>query len=187
VEAGASVALSDPVVLQRGTGVVRGRVISGSGAPLGGVSVVASSGIPLGQTLTVDADGSYVLRGLPVPGAYTLTFTLAGFRSETIAVSLTPAAGELTVNVPLVSLQSAAVGQVRGSDGTFLGSVPIVATSGTTVLSTLSTDPEGRFRLEGLSPGFWTFNLGEPGSPAAVLLVELASGDNDLGVISLRG
>jgi hypothetical protein len=187
VEAGASVALSDPVVLQRGTGVVRGRVISGSGAPLGGVSVVASSGIPLGQTLTVDADGSYVLRGLPVPGAYTLTFTLAGFRSETIAVSLTPAAGELTVNVPLVSLQSAAVGQVRGPDGTFLGSVPIVATSGTTVLSTLSTDPEGRFRLEGLSPGFWTFNLGEPGSPAAVLLVELVSGDNDLGVISLRG
>lgn len=186
VEAGASVALSDPVVLQRGTGVVRGRVISGSGVPLGGVSVVASSGIPLGQTLTVDADGSYVLRGLPVPGAYTLTFTLAGFRSETIAVSLTPAAGELTVNVPMVSLQAAAVGQVRGPDGAFLGSVPIVATSGTIVLSTLSTDPEGRFRLEGLSPGFWTFNLGQPGTPTAVLLIEMESGENDLGVVSLR-
>jgi hypothetical protein len=187
VEAGASVAIADPIVLQRGTGLVRGRVISGDGVPLGGVSVVASSGVPVGQTITVDADGSYVLRGLPVPGSYTLTFSLPGFRSETIAVTLTPAAGEVTVNVPLANQQSSASGQVRGTDGTFLGNVPIVATSGTTALSTLSTDPEGRFRLEGLAPGFWTLTFGDVGGPTAVVLIELISGNNDLGVVSLRG
>lgn len=187
VEAGASVALGEPVVLQRGTGLVRGRVISGDGVPLGGVSVVASSGVPVGQTVTVDADGSYVLRGLPVPGNYTLTFSLPGYRSETLAITLTPAAGEVTLNVPLVNQQSTALGQVRGPDGAFLGNVPIIASSGTSALSTLSTDPEGRFRMEGLTPGFWTFTFGEEGGPTAVVLLELDSGNNDLGVVSLRG
>lgn len=187
VEAGASVAVPDPIVLQRGTGLVRGRVISSDGVPLGGVSVVASSGVQVGQTLTVDADGSYVLRGLPVPGSYTLTFSLDGYRSETIAVSLTPELGEVTVNVPLVSQLAAVIGQVRGLDGSFLGNVPVIATSGTRAVSTLSTDPEGRFRMEGLSPGFWTLTFGELAGPTAVVLVELDSGNNDLGVVSLRG
>lgn len=186
VEAGASVALSDPIVLERGTGVVRGRVITAEGTPLGGVSVVASSGLPVGQTLTVDADGSYVLRGLPVPGTYTLTFTLEGYRSETVAVNLTSGAGEVTVNVPLVSQLAAVLGQVRGPDGNFLGNVPIVATSGINALSTLSTDPEGRFRLEGLVTGFWTLTFGESGGATAVVLVEVEGGENDLGVVSLR-
>jgi hypothetical protein len=186
VEAGESVALADPIVLQRGTGVVRGRVITADGAPLGGVSVVASSGLPVGQTLTVDADGSYVLRGLPVPGTYTLTFSLEGYRSETVAVNLSSGAGEVTVNVPLVSQLASVLGQVRGPDGTFLGSVPIVATAGTNALSTLSTDPEGRFRLEGLTTGFWTLTFGETGGPTAVVLIEIEGGENDLGVVSLR-
>jgi len=187
VEAGESVVLEEPIVLQRGTGVVRGRVITAGGVPLGGVSVLASSGLPVGQTLTVDADGSYVLRGLPVPGTYTLTFSLEGYRSETVAVNLVTGAGEVSVNVPLVSLQSAAIGQVRGVDGTFVGNVPIVATSGSAALSTLSTDPEGRFRLEGLSPGFWTLTFGEAGGPTAVVLLEVEGGENNLGVVSLRG
>ncbi len=183
---GQSVTLDQPVVLQRGTGVVRGIVTNVSGSALGGVAVVASDGTPVGQTITVDADGSYVLRGLPVPGAYTLSFSLEGYRTETIAINLVSSAGEVTINVPLRNLQSAILGQVRDSTGTYLGNVPIVATSGTNTLATLSTDPEGRFRLDGLTTGFWTFTFGEAGGASAVVLEELVAGDNDLGVVSLR-
>lgn len=60
------------------TGSLEGRVTDGSGSGLAGVRVTAASPALQGERSALSKlDGHYLLRGLP-PGAYRVTFALAG-------------------------------------------------------------------------------------------------------------
>jgi hypothetical protein len=61
----------------------------------------------------------------------------------------------------------------------------IVATSGLTSLSTLSTDPGGAFRIEGLASGWWTVTVSAPGYTNSIVLIQIGITDQDLGSIVL--
>lgn len=183
---GQSVVLPNSIVMSRGTGVVRGAVTDASGAAVGGVSITASNGAIVGQTISVDAGGEYSLAGLPAPGNYVLTFSKEGYQTETVAVRLTATSGASTVNVTLKRALSAITGQVRSEAAAPLSGVTIVATSGDLALSTLSTDPNGGFRLENVTSGWWTLTFSLDGYADTVVLVQVANADQSLGTVTMR-
>ncbi|MEY3035329.1 MAG: hypothetical protein RLZ86_1951, partial [Actinomycetota bacterium] len=183
---GESIVLPNSIVMSRGTGVVRGAVTDGSGAALGGVSITASNGAIVGQTISVDAGGEYSLAGLPAPGNYVLTFSKEGYQTETVAVRLTTTSGASTVNISLDRSLSVVTGLVKNATTTALPGVTIVATSGDLALSTLSTDPNGAFRLENVTSGWWTLTFSLEGYADTVVLVQIANADQDLGTVTMR-
>jgi hypothetical protein len=85
------------------TGIISGTVTSSDGQPLPGATISVRSAILLGTRSTVsDANGAYILKGLP-PGAYTVTFQMNGMatveRKETVEPGVsTPANAQLKVS-----------------------------------------------------------------------------------------
>lgn len=95
----ALIALASPSLFAQQTGSIQGRVTT-DGQPLPGVTVEARSTLlPQARLSTTSVTGDYRLPQLP-PGNYTVTFTLAGMRTQTrnVAVYLDQAS---TVNVNL--------------------------------------------------------------------------------------
>jgi hypothetical protein len=182
---GESVVLATSIIMSKGTGVVRGAVTDESGSALGGVSVTASNGAIVGQTISVDSGGFYSLSGLVAPGNYILTFSKEGYTTEVVGVSLSSSLGAATSNVILQKSASAITGVISASTGTAVSGATIVATSGLTSLSTLSTDPGGAFRIEGLASGWWTVTVSAPGYTNSIVLIQIGITDQDLGSIVL--
>jgi hypothetical protein len=176
--------LTTSIMMSKGTGVVRGAVTDSNGTALGGVSITASNGAIVGQTVSVDSGGFYSLSGLVAPGNYILTFSKAGFTTEVVGVSLSGSLGAATSNVVLQKSASAISGVIAAS-GSSVSGATIVATSGLTSLSTLSTDPSGAFRIEGLTSGWWTVTVSAPGFTNAIVLIQIGITDQDLGQIEL--
>jgi hypothetical protein len=72
---GEGFALTNSIIMSKGTGIVRGAVTDINRNAIGGVSVTASNGSIVGQTVSVDSGGFYSLSGLVAPGNYILTFS----------------------------------------------------------------------------------------------------------------
>jgi hypothetical protein len=123
------------VVLTAAQGSITGRVVNGSGRPLGGIEVAVlgpgsrvttqTVSIPVGfdpsiaPAGTLDATGLYPavagtwrIDGLPLPGAYTVVFDAPGVLAQSISVNLTPGAGALRSGVDAVL--NPATGSVSG-------------------------------------------------------------------------
>lgn len=182
---GESVVLTTSIIMSKGTGVVRGAVTDESGNALGGVSVTASNGAIVGQTISVDSGGFYSLSGLVAPGNYILTFSKEGYIPEVVGVALSSSLGASTSNVVLQRSSNAITGAIVNSSGTAISGATIIATSGLTSLSTLSTDPNGDFRLEGLTNGWWTVTISATGFEESVVLIQVGTVDQNLGSIAL--
>lgn len=182
---GESVVLPTSIIMSKGTGVVRGAVTDESGNALGGVSVTASNGAIVGQTISVDSGGFYSLSGLVAPGNYILTFSKEGYIPEVVGVALSSSLGASTSNVVLQRSSNAITGAIVNSTGTAISGATIIATSGLTSLSTLSTDPNGDFRLEGLTNGWWTVTISATGFQESVVLIQVGTINQDLGSIAL--
>jgi hypothetical protein len=182
---GESVVLATSIIMSKGTGVVRGAVTDESGNALGGVSVTASNGAIVGQTISVDSGGFYSLSGLVAPGNYILTFSKEGYIPEVVGVALSSSLGASTSNVVLQRSNNAITGTIVNSSGTAISGATIIATSGLTSLSTLSTDPNGDFRLEGLTNGWWTVTISATGFQESVVLIQVGTVDQNLGSIAL--
>ena len=182
---GESVVLTTSIVMSKGTGVVRGAVTDETGSALGGVSVTASNGAVVGQTISVDSGGFYSLSGLVAPGNYILTFSKEGYIPEVVGVSLSSSLGASTSNVVLQRSSNAITGSIVSSSNQAISGATIVATSGLTSLSTLSTDPNGDFRLEGLTTGWWTVTISATGFQESVVLIQVGNVDQNLGSIAL--
>jgi hypothetical protein len=182
---GESVVLTTSIVMSKGTGVVRGAVTDETGSALGGVSVTASNGAIVGQTISVDSGGFYSLSGLVAPGNYILTFSKEGYIPEVVGVSLSSSLGASTSNVVLQRSSNAITGSIVSSSNVAVSGATIVATSGLTSLSTLSTDPNGDFRLEGLTTGWWTVTISATGFQESVVLIQVGNVNQNLGSIAL--
>jgi hypothetical protein len=162
-----------------GAGQVTGTVTASTGQSLGGVTVTVAGGqAPVTtQTLTAGSVGAYLLSGLATPGRYILTFSLAGYQSETIGVSLGSSGSATGINVTLPLFSGTITGTVKGPSGPLSG-VSVSATNGTTpVHSTVtSSSPPGGFSLTGLPPGAWSIAFTMPGFGQATALVILQPG-----------
>ena len=167
------------VVMAGGAGQVNGTVVSPSGQSLGGVTITVAGGGPpvTTQTLTAGRVGFYVLSGLATPGRYTLTFSLAGYQSETVGIALGSSGSASSVNVTLPLFSGTIGGTVRGPTGALSG-VTISATNGSPPLrsTVTSSSPPGGFSVTGLAPGHWTLTFTLTGFATQTVLVDLAPG-----------
>jgi hypothetical protein len=71
------------------------------------------------------------------------------------------------------------------SSGNAVPGATIIANSGLTSLSTLSTDPNGDFRLQGLTSGWWTVTIAATNFQESVVLIQVGAVDQNLGSIVL--
>jgi outer membrane receptor protein involved in Fe transport len=133
-------AVCGPVYAQRTTGSIVGTVRDASGAVLPGATVSVSGSTIVGtQTTTTNPDGFYRFVNLP-PGAYDLTYTMAGFRTVSrkgvrVGVGLTAEDNaslevsdraeqiEVVAESPVVDTQSNEVG--ANLDREFVDNIPM--------------------------------------------------------------
>jgi hypothetical protein len=167
------------VTMAGGAGLVSGTVVGPTGQPLGGVTVsVAGGQSPITtQTLTAGRVGFFELSGLGTPGAYTLTFSLGGFQSETVGVSLTSSGSADNVNVTLPVQSGTISGTVTGPSGALTG-VAVSMTDGTAPVRTTvsASSPPGGFSITGLAPGHWSVTFTMTGFAPLTALVDLQPG-----------
>jgi hypothetical protein len=166
------------IQMSGGAGDIDGTVVAG-GTGLGGVKVTVNGGSTdlATETLTAGDVGGFALSGLPTPGRFTLTFSLAGYESQTIAVNL----GSLgAVVVPTVTLEPATgtvTGSVSGSSGPLAG-VAVSITNGTTIsTTTTSSSPAGGFTFAHLAPGAYSLTFTDTGESTATVTVVLTPGE----------
>lgn len=113
------------------TGGIVGRVTDAEQGVLPGVTVEATSPVLQGSRVVVtDESGAYRLSLLP-PGRYTVTFTLAGFATETRTEVVVGLDRETTLNA---GLQASAAEEI-----TVTGEAPVIDTTSTTVGTSLDT------------------------------------------------
>ena len=83
-------AIAAGAAAQTTTGTISGRVLDVQGAALPGATATAKSPNLQGSREAVTSEnGDYILTGLP-SGPYTITFSLAGFQTQTRNVVLAP-------------------------------------------------------------------------------------------------
>ena len=109
------------VNLRGGAGTVTGKVTGADGGGLGGVTVTAGGAETAVEatTLTSGDVGAFTLAGLP-PGAYTLTFSLAGYQSVSVPVDLTdgpPAPVRVTLRPALGRIDGVVTSGGTGAGG----------------------------------------------------------------------
>jgi hypothetical protein len=153
-------------------------VTSPSGTPLGGVTVTVGGGASpvTTQTLTAGSVGTYQLSGLTTPGSYTLTFSLAGYASETVGVTLGSSGSASGVNVSLPVYSGTITGAVSGKSGALTG-VSVSVTNGVTIRTTVSSsNPPGGYSVSGLAPGSWSVTFSATGYLSETALVVLQPG-----------
>jgi len=140
------------LALVQGDGSIAGTV-SGFSGPVGGATVTATSGQVTVETVTLtqDAVGSFVLRGLPTPASYTVVVAAPGYAPATLTATLTQGQALDGLAVVLGRDQVSLSGTVRVSGGS-AGGVGVTVTDGALTLQTVtqSADPVGHWSISGL-------------------------------------
>jgi hypothetical protein len=176
------------VAMVGGTGTISGMVTSSAGSALGGVTVtVGGASVPATtQTLTAGTVGAYSLSGLTTPGNYTVTFSLPGYASQTVGVSLDSNGLASAVNVTLTPVLCQLTGTVSNSSGTSLMGVAVSLTSGTAVHSTSTASiPAGSYGFTGLPAGTYSVTFSLSGYQNQTALVTLQAGQASVQNITL--
>lgn len=178
---GAIAKIGPAIVLNKGAGEIRGVITDFvSKKPIGEVAVTASNGAIVSKTISVSADGQYLISGLPSVGSITLTFSKDGYQTT---VALVKPLESKTFDVALQPTSVSLTGKVKY--GTALVGATITATSGPVSLATLSTSPDGAFRLDGITAGWWTVTIASKGLLDITTLVQIGSVTKDLGTLTL--
>ena len=155
-----------------------------------GDRIIDDNGYPL-------AAGTFRVDGLPLPGAYTVSYTSPGVVSQAVSVELTPGAGA-SRTLSTVTLDAAAgtiQGRIVTSDASLCGArvpaaavpcaisgidgVEVTLRSSTLTRSVQPSDVpaarRGAFRFDAVPPGAYTLTVTRPGSPTQTLLVNTTS------------
>ena len=131
---------------------IEGVVLSGSGAPLAGVSVSLEGS---GLVATTDSEGSYSLEA--VDGTRSLRYSLEGFTTETVRLTLAPGT---TVSSPEVILFPAPPGNANGALW--------VGPAGTTQLPRVALERRTVGSASSLSDEWVVAGAPDPASPPTV-------------------
>lgn len=195
-----SVALTDgqkltgvQLTLARSAGSLSGSVTTLPGnAPAAGVTVTASSGATEVTTITQSAGtvGGWTIAGLPIPGAYTVTFSRTDLQSQTVAVNLdatgTPTSGSSGIDVAMTSAfaQISGVVSQRSANGATApaGEATVTLTSGAdTYTVTSASEPDsalGSYQVGGVVPGTYTLSVSRRGTSPTSVIVTVAAGQS---------
>jgi len=169
------------IELTSGSGTISGLLTDDTGAGLGGATVTVGGGAnPVTTTtLTQGTVGQYTLTGLPDPGTYTVTFTLAGYADQTVPLTL-PTTNPTLPTVKMQKSGGEISGVVRDADGPVSG-VAVVATDGVKTWPVTSTDASGGFAagsyvIAGLPPGAYTVTATTEAGASTTALIEVTAG-----------
>ncbi|WGL52105.1 carboxypeptidase-like regulatory domain-containing protein [Nocardioides sp. BP30] len=177
------------VALTAGTGSVSGTLLGPNGKGIGGATVTVggtstndgATATPSTTTLTSGSVGAFTLSGLVAPGSYTLTFTIDGYRPETVPITLSadkaPAAVTAQLKTQLVKLW----GTVTAPNGKTYAGATVTVTDGTHTFQTASSDPDttlsqGGYLFPSLEPGTYSVTVRAAGYGQQTALVTLTSG-----------
>lgn len=176
------------VTLTAGTGSVSGTLLGPDGKGIGGATVTVGgtdstdgTAAPATTTLTSGKVGAFTLSGLAAPGTYTLTFSLDGYRPETVPITLTadkaPAAVTAQLKTQLVKLW----GIVTSPSGGNYAGATVVVTDGVHSWQTSSSSPDatlpsGGYLFPALDPGTYSVTVTAPGYGQQTAQVTLTSG-----------
>jgi hypothetical protein len=190
------------VSIAGGTGSVTGVVTGPDGKGFGGVTVTvggaAGSGgagtagtAPSTTTLTAGSVGSFRIDGLPVPGAYTLTFTMAGYAPASVPVSLTDNGAPRSVTVRLDAQLGAISGTVSSGSTAYVGA-SVTATNGQQIRTATSgvassALPTGGYLITGLTPGTYSVTVTAPGRTQQTGIVAVVAGQTSTLNLGLGG
>src|SRR6478752_4014703 len=186
------------LTLARSAGSLSGSVTTLPGnAPAAGVSVTVSAGTTSVQTITQSAGtvGAWTIAGLPIPGAYTVTFSRDDLQPQTVAVNLDAAGNPTTgstgsaaggIDVAMTSAFAEISGVVsqRSADGTTApaGEATVTLSSGSdTYTVTSASEPEsatGSYRVGGVVPGTYTLSVSSRGTSPTSIIVTVAAGQS---------
>jgi hypothetical protein len=161
--------------LLQGDGSIAGTV-SGYAGPVGGASVVATSGQTRVETvsLTQDAVGSFVVRGLPTPGTYTVVVSADGYAPATLNLTLTDAQALTGVSVVL-GRDQATLGGTASVPGGDASGVTVTVSDGAVTLQTVTqSKPAGAWQVSGLRvPSTYTVTFSRADLQSQVLSVSV--------------
>jgi hypothetical protein len=170
---------ADDLELLRGTGEVAGTVYNAAGDPLGGVivNVIGAKGSAEVQTLTADAIGSFRVTGLPTPGNYSVTFSLAGYSTASRLLQLGDRSSATAFDVNL-SLSTATISGTASINGTNTAGVTITLSDSETsrVTDSVSSPNAGAYTFPDVPAGAYTVTFQTPGA-TYVLLLNVGRGD----------
>lgn len=168
------------ISLAGGAGTVSGQVRTSTGTPLGGVTVTVGDGVytTTTRTLTTGTEGAFDVSGLHTPQQYTLTFSLPGYASQTISVSLSSSGSASGIDVTLPAAAASILGTVvDATTGRSLNGVTVSLTDGATTLTTTSSSqPPGTFQFADLAPGSYTLTFTLPGYGEQTYVVAVGEG-----------
>ncbi|MEO6885018.1 MAG: carboxypeptidase-like regulatory domain-containing protein [Jatrophihabitantaceae bacterium] len=182
------------VDLAGGTGTVSGTLTDSNGTGLGGATVTVGgvSGATAPSTTTITSDGgrgNFAISGLPSPGVYTLTFTLAGYAPASVPVTLESNAAPPTVQVRLSTKLGGITGTVTlhqtgppASNSTYAGAT-VTATNGMQTWTATSSAAggalsKGGYLISGLEPGTYSVTVTAPGLSQQTGIATVVAGSN---------
>lgn len=187
------------VAIAGGTGTVAGRVIDGAGNGIGGATVTVGGGPAAAGTTTLTSGtvGTFVLSGLPAPGAYTLTVALPGYASQTVPVTLGGSGPPPAVTVAMPVASGSLLGLATFCDAAGDACAPatgatVTATDGratqtTTVTGSGTAKGPGGYLLSGLAPGTYAVTVSAPGYAQITALATVTAGvQTDVPDIAVR-
>jgi len=179
------------VTLVGGSGTVLGTVVDPNLNPLGGTAVLAAAGDVQASTTTLTAGdgingvGTFRIADLPAPGVYTVTFTLAGYGTETTTVSFVGPGEQSVVNIMLKPITGSVSGTISvGAAGR--GGLTVALSDGTTTRTTqTATQPAGAYQFAGVTPGTYMMRISGAGFADYVVMVEVHAGEDVLRDVGL--
>ncbi len=171
-------------------GSISGLVTDFSNTPIGLVPISATDGEKVYSTtsLSTGSIGTFLLRSLPAPGVYTLTIGGGSFNVITRNIVLTSSSLAANERISLTPSTGQLTGLVTDASKNGVGSVKIIASTGTvstTTYSVSSCPPAialckiGSYRFDGLTPGQYTITFSRTGSEIVALPTIIGPGLNN--------
>lgn len=157
--------------------------VTGTGGPLGGVTVKATGGKgdQSTSTLTEGAIGTFAFSGLPSQATYVLTFSKDGYASQSRQMQ-TPA-GNAPIDLGTIALTASGgsiSGTVTAPDGRPIGGATVTVTRGKDIVASTtsaSTGSIGFYVVSALpTPGTYALTFSSPGFATQTKAVDLAAG-----------
>ena len=175
------------LTLRKGDGLISG-VVSDAAGPLENVTITATSGQTSVTTVSLtDAAhrGQFTLRGLPTPGSFTLTATVADHATQTLSLTLASGQKLTGVQVTLGTSSGSLSGVVDQMPGNKpAAGVTVTATDGSLVVQsqTQSTGQVGHWHIGGLPvPGTYTVTFARDDLTSQTVSISIDANGNVAG------